>query len=423
MARYGRTTGIDADGGVMVPNVLHLVDSFHQGGTERQAVQLIRLLHETGRYRVHVACLNGGGVLRREIERLQLGPIHEFQLVSFHHPTTARQLTRFVRLLRRLEIDLLHAHDFYTNIFGMAGAATAGIRGRIASRRETNPGRTTAQRFVERRAFGCAHAIVVNADAIRRDLTAHGVADFKIHTVYNGVDMSRLAAPPSSSREQALAAVGVPADGHRVFVTILANLRLALKDHPTFLRAAARVKAAVPGTGFIIAGEGELLEPTRRLAAELGLASDVFFTGPCLRIAELLAGSDVGVLSSVTEGFPNVIVEYMAAGRPVVSTDVGGTGEAVVESETGYLVRPGDSAAMADRIIRLLQHDERRKAMGERGRAIALAKFSCESQLSLTEAIYERLLNRGQQRRQRRDLIHRRLQRPAGGQQANRDQA
>ena len=103
------------------------------------------------------------------------------------------------------------------------------------------------------------------------------------------------------------------------------------------------------------------------------------------------------MLSSVSEGFPNVIVEYMASGRPVVSTDVGGAGEAIVEGETGYLVRPGDSDAMADRIIRLLQHDERRKAMGAQGRAIALAKFSCESQLMRTEAIYDRLLNRRQQ--------------------------
>jgi glycosyltransferase involved in cell wall biosynthesis len=378
--------------------VLHLIDSFHQGGTERQAVQLMRLLHETGRYNVRVACLNGDGVLRREVERLNPGPIEEFRLVSFHHPSTAAQLRRFVALLKSLRVDLLHAHDFYTNIFGMAGGLLARVPARIASRRETDPGRSKAQRFVDRRAFDAAHAVVVNADAIRRDLTRHGVRDAKIHTVYNGVDMSRLAAPVSSSRRDTLASFGIPAGEHapRLLITILANLRLAIKDHPTFLRAAARVQAAVPDAGFIVAGEGELVDPMRQLARDLGIEDRVFFTGACLRVPELLSISDVCVLSSLSEGFPNVIVEYMASGRPIVSTDVGGAAEAIVDGRTGYLVQRGDAARMAERIVDLLRDEPMRTAMGTLGRATALEKFSCESQLQRTEAIYQRLLSRGQ---------------------------
>jgi len=378
----------------MALRLLHLVDSFHQGGTERQAVQLVRLLHETGRYEVHVASMNGDGVLRGEVDRLGIGPIEEFRLTGFHRPGTAWQLRRFVALLRRLKIDLLHTHDFYTNIFGMAGATAAGIRMRVASRRETDPGRTRAQRFVERRAFAAAHAVVVNADAIKRDLTEHGVDGLKIHTIYNGVDMERLQAPPVASRAEALAALGVAVDPGCLFVTILANLRLALKDHPTFLRAAQLVRQAVPRARFIIAGEGELVEPMRRLAAELGLAADVFFTGPCRRVPELLSASDVCVLSSVSEGFPNVIVEYMAAGRPVVSTDVGGAAEAILDGCTGFLVAPGDFARMGDRIIRLLPDAPQRKRMGWLGWTIALEKFSLRSQLERTEALYEKLAAR-----------------------------
>ncbi|HEY7172512.1 MAG TPA: glycosyltransferase [Vicinamibacterales bacterium] len=374
--------------------LLHLIDSFHQGGTERQAVQLVRLLHETGRYEVHVACMNGDGVLRGEVDRLGIGPIEEFRLEGFHRPGTAWQLRRFVSLLRRLRIDLLHAHDFYTNIFGMAGGTAAGVRTRIASRRETDPGRTRTQRFVERRAFAAAHAVVVNADAIKRDLTQHGVEAAKIHTIYNGVDMERLQAPPVATRAEALAALGVTADPGGLFVTILANLRLALKDHPTFLRAARQVREAVPRARFIIAGEGELLEPMRRLAAELGLSADVFFTGPCRKVPELLSVSDVCVLSSVSEGFPNVIVEYMAAGRPVVSTDVGGAGEAIIDGSTGFLVAAGDFERMADRIAKLLRDAPVRQAMGRIGRAIALEKFSLRSQLERTEALYDRLAAR-----------------------------
>lgn len=376
------------------PDVLHLIETFHQGGSERQAVQLVRLLDATGRFNLHVACLRDEGVLRRDLDGLELPPIEAFPLVSFQHPTTAVRLAAFAALLRRRRIALLHTHDFYTDVFGMAAGKLAGVPVRIASRRESDPWRTKAQRFVERRAFNCAHAIIVNAEAIRRDLIAHGVDGAKIQTVYNGIDVERLAAPASLTRADALRAIGVRPGGHRLFVTILANLRLALKGHPTFLRAAQRVKASVPGTGFIIAGEGELLEPMRQLAGDLGLANDVFFTGPCDRVRELLAASDVCVLSSTSEGFPNVIVEYMAAGRPVVATDVGGVSEAVVDGRTGYVVPPGDDAAMAARVTELLTDEAKRDAFGRLGRTIALERFSCEAQLRRTVELYERLLGR-----------------------------
>src|SRR5207302_925678 len=149
---------------------------------------------------------------------------------------------------------------------------------------------------------------------------------------------------PRSSweRNDLLAACKLSPDGGRRFVTIVANLRHAVKDHPTFLRAAQRVKSQVPEAAFLIAGEGELLEPMRGLAAQLGLAQDVFFIGRCGNVADLLALSEVCVLSSIAEGFSNAILEYMAAARPVVATDAGGVREAVHDGETGYIVPVGD---------------------------------------------------------------------------------
>src|SRR2546423_705982 len=120
-----------------MPNVLHIVDSFHQGGTERQAVQLVRLLAASGRYRPLVACLSGEGLLREEVERLGLGEIPEYRLTSFHDRNFAAQLRRFGRFLRDNDVDIVHAHDFYTNVFGMAGASLARVSARVASKRET----------------------------------------------------------------------------------------------------------------------------------------------------------------------------------------------------------------------------------------------------------------------------------------------
>jgi len=160
-----------------------------------------------------------------------------------------------------------------------------------------------------------------------------------------------------------------------------------------FLRAAARVRAAVPDAGFAIAGEGELMEELRALAAQLGIKDDVFFIGRCDRVADLLFASDIGVLSSKAEGFANAILEYMAAGLPVVATDVGGAREAIAEGETGYTVTSSDDEKMAVRIIELLNEPERARAMGQRGKIIAAEKFSCDRHLQNTLELYDELLS------------------------------
>ena len=104
-------------------NALQLIGSFHQGGSERQAVQLTRLLLESGRCNVFVATLERDGVLLDDINKLGLTEIPEFRLNSFYDLHAARQVRRFAQYLKSSEIDVVHSHDFYTNIFGMAGAA------------------------------------------------------------------------------------------------------------------------------------------------------------------------------------------------------------------------------------------------------------------------------------------------------------
>lgn len=386
----------------MKPNVLLFIDSFAQGGTERQVVQLARLLSESGRYQVHLACLNGEGVLRAEAERLGFTDIPEFPLTSFYDRNMFTQLRRCAALLRERSIDIVETHDFYTNIFGMFSAALARTSAaRIASRRETDGTKSRGQKWVQQRAFALADAIVANAEAVRQELIRDGVTPAKIQTIYNGMDTARVAPRPDLRREDALALLGLPreevdGDGSRPkrrFVSIVANMRHANKDQAMFLRAARRVREAVPEAAFVLAGEGELRESLIAYARELGLADCAFFTGRCAHVPELLAVSEVCVLSSNgTEGFSNSIIEYMAAARPVVATDIGGAREAVVEGETGYVVAPGDDAALASRIISLLTDADAARRMGERGLQVVKEKFSCAAQVESVENLYERLL-------------------------------
>lgn len=377
----------------MKPAVLQLIDSFHQGGSERQALQLTRLLAESGKFRVHLACLSPEGSLRATIEDLGLGEIPSFPLNSFYDANAVRQLRRFVQWLKSSDIDIIHTHDFYTNVFGMAGGALARLPVRVASMRETAGMRTSTQKKVQQVAYSLAHHVVANSNAVKQTVIAAGTPAEKITVVYNGLDSARLI-PRVTSRGEILSLLGLRLDENRRFVSIVANMRHEVKDYPMLLRAARRVVDAEPEAAFLLAGEGELTDSLRALAAELGVEQSTYFLGRCERVAELLNVSEICVLSSKAEGFSNSILEYMAAGRPVVVTNVGGASELVTEGETGYLVASGDDAGMASRIISLLADPARAKAMGENGKQVVKETFSCEAQLARTEELYERLLKR-----------------------------
>lgn len=378
--------------------ILQLVDSFDQGGSERQALELTRLLHDSGKYEVYLASLKPDGVLRAQVEDLNLGEVPCYPLASFYDRNAITQLRRFVSYLRTKNIDLLHTHDFYTNIFGMTAGSVAGVDVRIASRRETSGLRTKTQQQAQRLAYSLAHRIVANSESVKQRLVDEGVTDKRITVIHNGLNLERVMAPINSSREEILRDVvgSEISDCHkplpRQVVTIVANMRHDVKDYPLFLRMAQRVARAVPDVGFLLAGEGELQLSLQRMAVELGIGGNTFFLGRCENLAQLLKVSDVCVLSSKAEGFSNSILEYMAAGRPVVATDVGGAKEAIVEGETGYTVPSGNDQLMASAVVSLLRDPEKANLMGERGRRVVEEKFSTRILLQSTEALYENLL-------------------------------
>jgi glycosyltransferase involved in cell wall biosynthesis len=161
-----------------------------------------------------------------------------------------------------------------------------------------------------------------------------------------------------------------------------------------FLKAAQKVYEKIENVAFVLAGEGELIEPLQSFAADLNIGNNVFFIGSCAKVGELLSISDVGVLSSKSEGFSNSILEYMSAAKPVVATNVGGASEAIVEGETGFLVESDDDRAMANRLIELLRNPEKAVEMGKKGRMIVEKSFSLEAQTEKTLTLYKTLLTK-----------------------------
>ena len=347
-------------------------------------MQLTRLLREDDTHRIFLGALDKNGVLRPEADALGVGEIAEFPLTSFYDRNFVAQTRRFAEFVKQNDIHIVHTHDFYTNVFGMTGARIAKVPARIASKRETAM-RSIPQAAVERIAFAFADKITVNAVAVRDFLMRRSIDPDKIRTIYNGLDLQRLQ-PRTASRVKISLELQLPID--KKFVTIVANLRHKVKNLPMFLRAAQIVKKRFADAAFVVAGEGDLLPDLQRLARELQIEKDVFFIGRCTQVAELLLASDVCALSSTAEGFSNSILEYMAAQRPVVATQVGGAAEAIENERSGFLVKSNDHEAMAQKILLLLENPRIAVAFGERGREIVTAKFSLETQLSHTLELY-----------------------------------
>jgi glycosyltransferase involved in cell wall biosynthesis len=374
----------------MKVNVLELIGSFEQGGSERQAVQLSRNLEGDKNFKVFIGCLERRGALLSEIDWQRPENIPEFRLSSFYDLNFANQIRRCSQYIRANDIKLVHTHDFYTNIFGMLSAYLAGIPCRVASKRETFS-KTKVQTMVERNSFRLAHKIVANAEAVKRFLLENGVSEEKTAVIYNGVNISRF---ESSERSQGelFWRLGLSISQQTQLVTIVANLRSDVKNHSMFLRSAKEVSQTVDSAEFIIAGEGELLGNVRDEANALGINNKVHFVGSIKDVSGLLSASDVCVLSSRSEGFSNAILEYMASGKPVVATRVGGAAEAIIEGETGFVVETGDTSLMSRRITQLLQSPGMARRLGENGRLRVKKQFSLEAQLEKTKELYEELL-------------------------------
>lgn len=373
-------------------HVVHVVNSFAEGGTERQAIQLVNALHLSGEWRVTVTAHSSEGPLLTLLdpelrERLATFPLRRF--ASWH---TVAQLRDFGAHLIRLGADIVHTHGFYPNIFGLCGARLAGVAVRIASKREEHALRTPPRAALEGLALASATHIVANCDAIRSQLLERGWTEGRISTIHNAVAPERLLA--ISRSVDASDGDIVPVRGASHVITMIANFHHDAKDHATLLRAARRVVDAAPDKSFVLAGDGPNRHAVQQLCASLGLSDHVYFIGHCAAVPSLLAASTVCVLTSRSEGSPNAVLEYMASGRPVVATNVGGVSEAVVDGVTGFLAQSGDDQEIAAAILRCLSDVALRERMGAAARSRVLEKFSLARQVDSVSALYRSELAR-----------------------------
>ena len=347
---------------------------FEPGGTERQMTELVRRL-DPSRFRVHVACFDKRGAwLPRVVERA--ASVVEFPIQGFARPATAAALLAFARWCRRERIAVVQTCDLYANIFGLPGAALAGVPVRIGSRRELNPDKTPGQIRLQRLAYRCATKVVANSEAARGILQSEGLAPESIAVIPNGIDAS--AYPERSA--------GAAARPIRTVITV-ANLRPE-KSHETLIDAARLLAADFPDVTFQMVGGGPRRAELETLVRAHQLEDRVQFLGHREDVGALLAEADAFVLPSRSEAFPNGAIEAMAAGLPVIACRVGGLIDLIEHGRTGLLVDPGNAEALAGALRQVFTNRTEAARLGERARTQVRQRYGFERMVASFEDLY-----------------------------------
>jgi L-malate glycosyltransferase len=381
---------------VTTARVLNVVPTLMCGGTENQFMTLARQLDRT-RFDVEFACLRRWGGFVDELVERRI-PLTVYPVPTFRSVTAFRQQARLARHIRHRNVQIVHAYNFYGNVFATPPARiVAPVT--IASIRDRAPYLTTMQKRVQRYACQFADCVLVNADAVKEWLIGEGYDAAKISVIRNGVDLPRFDNPPAPV--QLRRELGI--SDETPLVGVISRLT-RLKGLEHFLEAAAMIKARVPGVRFLIVGETSPMDrgylgELQRCAQRCGVAHDVTFTGLRTDVPSVLASLTVSVMPSLNEALSNVVLESMAAGAPTVATAVGGTPEAILDGVTGLLVPPAQSSAIADAVVHLLTDAPFGRQLGRAGRLRIADHFSVRQMVRSTEDLYTDLLERKRRRR------------------------
>ena len=354
----------------------------NDAGTERQVVETAKRLDQN-KFEVHVCCLETSpqlsglkGYCRTAV----------FPTASVNSWSGIRQAARFRRYLHRHHIQIVHAYMNKTAMFAVL-TSLGSARIVVTSRLNIGYWYTPALRTVFRLLNLRTNAVMANSQEAKRvAIETERLDPDKVAVVYQGLDMTvfNLGLGDASVSER----LGIPRSSR--VIGIVANLR-PVKDIPLFLRAARIVAQEFDDVVFLVAGHGEQYQELCQLVGELGLHDRVFFTRGEGKIMDYLSRMCVGCLSSFSEGFSNAVMEYMAAGLPVVATDVGGNRDAIVDGQTGYLVGERTPEAFAKPLVHLLGNEDLRFQMGRAGFQRCTECFEVSKTIRQLEQFYDSL--------------------------------
>jgi len=362
--------------------LLQITHDLDLGGLQQVVYNLCRTIDRSS-FDVAVLCLRGKGRFAPDVESLGI-PV--YQLEQTPRGADYFAFKKVARLLRMLRIDVVHTHNTQPFVDGTIGALMAGVRTIVHT--------DHARSFPDKRRYMVAEWLMsqfayrvvgCSTHTSQQLMTYEKISPRKICTIMNGIDGSRfdISIDKSALRRE----LGIERKGPIIGLAV----RLCEQKGITYLlHAMPAILHRHPDTTLLIAGDGELAARLQAEARVLGLADHAVFCGARKDIPRILKLLDLFVLPSRWEGMPMVILEAMAAGCPVVATDVGGNSSAVINGETGLLVPAEDAAALAAAVCTLLDSEPLRREYALRARGRFLEEFTAEQMTRKYEILYRR---------------------------------
>src|SRR5438105_2426016 len=306
---------------------------------------------------------------------------------------------RLARLIRRLRPDILHTHTAKAGAIGRLAAVLAGearppivlhtFHGHVL-RGYFDPVRTAGFRVLERALARSSTALIAVSPEVRDELVALDVAPAKRFAVVRlGIELEQRVAAENGRRAESLRLLGVKPDR---FVVGWIGRMTEVKRADHVLLAFRRLRESGVDAFLCLVGDGPDRPAIERRAHELGIMRHTFFLGFQQDVAPFYAAFDALVLPSANEGTPVSAIEALAAGKPVVATQVGGVPDVVEEGEDGFLVDPGATDELADRLAQLARDPALRERMGKAGRARVLPRYAVERLVDDVDRLYRSLL-------------------------------
>jgi glycosyltransferase involved in cell wall biosynthesis len=365
--------------------ICHLIASAFVGGPEKQILEVSSRLVRAG-WTVIVGSFRENRPFVPIIEAARAQGFGTF-MVDTRSPFNPGSVGQLRRFLEQHRIELLITHGYKSNMVGYAAArGTSFVQVPIVRGYTAEDWKVRLYERLDRRLLRRFGLVLCVSEGTKRRMIGHGLDSEHIRVLHNAVDPGHAVKPIDLRTEFHL-----PPETR---VLVAAGRLSPEKGHRDLVDAVCRLKAVQPPIHLLILGSGKEEPRLRRQIRDGGLEDRVHLAGFRDDVPCYLAGADLVVNPSLTEGLPNVLLEALAVGAPVVATDVGGTGELIIPQQTGWLVPPGSAVAMAEAIDHALSHPAQAREMAERGRRLVSRSFSFSSQAAqLASLLVEALPN------------------------------